>query len=275
MGLKYKDFGKKAGDTLGDDYYSYDRSLEVSTKTSNGTSFKVEGGTDGKDGPISAKFTGGFKAYGLDFKKVSVDSGSRIGVETKFAGVMDGLTLTAVIDTGFGGDFKKRTIKADYSTSGLTVNAEVDTLKSAVTTYASFGVGDISLGGMAKFQGELKDYNAAFAFDGGDFTLSGATTKSLSGVNVGYFQKLGNDTDLGATVSAALADPAAASLEVGCVYTVDANSKIASKINSGGVLSLGCNQAITSGITLGASAEINAARFESDDHKLGLSLTFE
>ena len=46
-------------------------------------SFKVEGGTDGKDGPISAKFTGGFKAYGLDFKKVSVDSGSRIGVETK------------------------------------------------------------------------------------------------------------------------------------------------------------------------------------------------
>ena len=37
MGLKYKDFGKKAGDTLGDDYYSYDRSLEVSTKTSNGT----------------------------------------------------------------------------------------------------------------------------------------------------------------------------------------------------------------------------------------------
>jgi hypothetical protein len=37
MGLtKYSDFGKKSSDTLGSDYYSYDRKLTVKSKASNG-----------------------------------------------------------------------------------------------------------------------------------------------------------------------------------------------------------------------------------------------
>jgi hypothetical protein len=192
-------------------------------------------------------------------------------------GVADGLTFTGVTDCGFGGPDDKTglTIKADYSTSAFTSNNEINVFKSSVKSSLSFGFGDFLVGGMVNYEGDVKDFNAGLAYSGGDFTANLETKKKMSAVSAGYFQKLNDDVNLAATLSAKLADPASASLAVGCVYTIDSQSNVASKIDSGAVLSLGYNQNITKGIKLGASAEINAAKFESDDHKLGLNLTFE
>jgi voltage-dependent anion channel protein 2 len=277
MGLtKYSDFGKKASDTLGSDYYSYDRKLTVKSKTSSGVSFKAEGAVSGKDGPISGKFTGGFKPFdGVEVKKLTLSSKSRLGVEASLKGVADGLTFTVVTDSGFDVVPQGLTVKADYSTSAFTVNNDINVFKSAVKTSASFGFGDFLVGGMVQYEGDVKDFNAGLSYSGGDFSANLETKKKMSTVSAGYFQKLNSDINLAATVSAKLADPSSASLAVGCVYNVDSESEVASKIDSAGVLSLGYNQKITKGIKLGASAEINAAKFESDDHKLGLNLSFE
>ena len=197
--------------------------------------------------------------------------------------VAEGLTFTVKAEEGHDPQKNKGNLLIDYSASGFTTNFDIDVINGpSVTSYGSFGYENFLLGGMAKYNtgvdpgqnAGLQDFSAGAQYDGGDFTFSLVSKKKLATVDASFFQNKG-DTSLAATFSTKVADPKSASMTVGGTYKMDSSTEVASKIDSAGVLSLGCNQTLSKGVTLGTSVSVNAAKFNGESQAFGLSLSFE
>jgi voltage-dependent anion channel protein 2 len=171
----------------------------------------------------------------------------------------------------------------DYATGAFTTNFDIDVINGpSVTSYASVGYENLVFGGSAKYNtgidpgqtAGVNDYSAGFQYDGGDFHASVVSAKKLSTVKANFYQKKG-DVTLGASLNNKLADAKSTKMEVGGVWQKDADTEVAAKINNSGILSLGCNQSLSAGVTLGTSVQLNAAKFNGDSQQFGMSLSFE
>jgi voltage-dependent anion channel protein 2 len=280
---KFKDYGKKAGDVLGDDYYQYDRTLEVKVKTSNGVSFTVEGSIDNKDS-ISASAKAGFKPVdGINVKKFQLTTCGKIVGEASLTDVAEGLTFTVKAEEGHDPQKNKGNLCIDYATGAFTTNFDIDVINGpSVTSYGSVGYESFTFGGMAKYNtgidpgqtAGVNDFSAGVQYDGGDFHASVVSAKKLSTAKANFYQKKG-DVLLGASLTTKLADAKSTKMEVGGVWAKDSDTDVAAKIDSSGILSLGYNQSLSAGVTLGTSVQLNAAKFNGDSQNFGLSLSFE
>lgn len=291
--VKFGDFGKDASDTLGSDWFSYDKKLKVKSKTANGVSFTTEGAISGsvaKPAKISASFKA---ADGITVKKLQATTAGTLLGEASLDGVMDGLKFTVKIQEGKVGGKDKDIgdLAIDYKGDGFESNTKIDVINGpSITKSVSLSYDSFLVGGSASYNSGLDPphssgftkYSVGAGYTDKDFkaavTANGKPGKDGSkwGIDASYSQNFSSEIDIAAVLGIKDVHAPKPTLELGGTYKIDSQSTAAGKLNNSGILSLGYNQKINRNITMLTSAQIDGTKFteDSNDHKLGMSFTF-
>mmetsp|Transcript_22651 Transcript_22651/g.44444 ORF Transcript_22651/g.44444 Transcript_22651/m.44444 type:complete len:281 (-) Transcript_22651:81-923(-) len=273
---KFKDVGGAANDLINNDY-CFDRKFKLKTKSVNGLVLTTEGTLKPKG--VAGKLSASFSPFdGITMKKVCVTTEGRFQTEASLDNALEGVTFTVKAEDGANKP-PAGELCVDYKSANATVNTSVDvcdvngpTLYGASTVaYENFLVGgEVRYNtGFDSTDGSpsVVDYNAAVAYHGGDFVASLSTKKKLSNVTFNLHQRYSKDVELATTYN-----HSSKLLTVGGIYKLDAATLLQGKINSNGIASANAIQAISPGVKLISSVEVDAKNFAGDSHKFGLQL---
>lgn len=277
--LKFKDVSKSANDLLTKEY-CFDRKFKLQTKTANGVQFTTEG-TLIPNKATSGKLTAKFKPFeGISVDKLCVTTAGRFQLEATLENALEGASFTVNAEDG-ANKAPAGAVSMKYANDSFTLNSSVD-IVDGPTLYSAgtFGFEGFVLGGEVKYNTQfddkdavpsLKDYNAALAYTGPDYTVSLNTKKKASEYNLAVHHAVSKDVQVASTFSLA---PSSGNklLTLGGIYTIDRDTKFTGKVDSNGLVSSNFIQTVRPAVKLIASAQVDAKNLESNSHKFGLQL---
>jgi voltage-dependent anion channel protein 2 len=274
----YKDIGKKAADILNDDY-DFTRKLKVKTKTSNGVTFTTEGSM-GANKSILAKLGANFDhSCGISVSKLQVTTQGRLIGEAEIANVLvNNLKLGFKLEDGSNKGTSKQvgSVEAKYIQNNFSFHSLVDIAGRNVTNAGVFHYGNVVFGGHTGFSLEKKkkvsDYGGAIGYKGSDFEATFMTKKFCKNYIASFSHAAGKNLTYSAVFDYD-SKTAANILTIGGRYAADADTTYLSKIDSEGIISLGCIQKLRPFVLLTTSAQIDAKNFDGDAHKFGFGIT--
>lgn len=281
MSVLFKDIGRKANDTLNDDY-DFNRKLKVKTKTLNGVTFTTEGAM-GSRNAILAKLAASFNhPSGLNISKLQVTTHGRVIGEANVANaLMDGLKLTFKIEDGAlknASGIKYRPVGkfgAEYRAKNLSTTTEADFTNNVIGATSVFKYNKFLFGGQAAINIEksaLTDKNFALGYVCSDFNASLSTKKNMNVLSASFNHQLAKNTIYAGVLEFNLKQQTNA-LTLGGRHKPDSETTYCGKINSDGFMSLACIQKLSPFVALTASAHIDVKNIEGESHKFGLGLT--
>jgi len=250
-------------------------SLKLKSKSASGMAFKVEGTKDDKN-TVSGKLESTYTLpSGIAFKETWKTNSVVTTEITAKNQVVKGSKL--VFEAGFSpsAGLKSQTIKADYGAPKFYVDTKLVDYENlsagAVFSYSNFLFGVSSKFSVAK---GFKGYEAAVSYVDKDFTVTSAVSENGDKMAGSIFHKALPTVDAGVRFSYNR-NSGDTTFDVAGAYSLDASTTLKAKIDKSLNLGLAYTQDLRQGVTLGLSANVNAASLEGDGHSLGLSLGLE
>jgi voltage-dependent anion channel protein 2 len=272
----FKDIGKTCSDLLTKDYKTGKNSVEVKSKTSNGVTFTPTAELAG------TKFSGSLKAafavMGID-TETTLNTGGTVASKFEMADALaKGACLTFETETADKGNamLKKALCTLDYKTELFTCKSSYDYFKSQLTATASCVYDGFTLGCSADYgitSGALATYATACQFVQPDFTLVAKLESKKDGAAYTgmYYHKVSGDMQVG-TELVKKSSKAGPDLAFGCMFKLDKDTTIKSKVDSEGILSASYKQKISPITTMTLAATIDTVKMEADKNKFGMAL---
>lgn len=271
---KFGDLGKKVKNLFSDDFDAGEVTLKLNSKAANGMAFKVEGTKDSKN-TVKGKLESSYSlANGISFKETwktnsvvttEVSTKDKLAKGTKF-----------VFEAEFSpspGLKTAQTIKADYGADKFYIDTKLVDYEK-LSAGATFSYSKWLMGASGKFTASkgFQGYEAGVSYVDSDVivtakvnekdTMEGSVFhKATPTINAGV--KLGYNRSTNAS-----------SFGVAGEYALDSTATCKAKIDNSLALGLAYTQELRKGVTLGMSANVNAANLDSDSHSLGLVLGF-
>ncbi|KAF8516842.1 eukaryotic porin/Tom40 [Hysterangium stoloniferum] len=280
----WKDLGKSSNDLLGKDFPIHGTALEVKTKTPSNVTFKVAGSRDSKTtgitGDVEAKYVDG--KNGLTFTQIWTTHNilrTKVELENQIAkGLKLDLETSLIPDKSS----KHAILNAVYKQPGLHSRAFLDIFKGPTFTADTvLGRDGFLLGAEASYnvtEGKITRYAAAAGFSAPEYAVTLHSLSNLTTFAASYYHLVSRDVEAGAkAVYDTKATTSNVHLEVGAKAYLDSAAFIKAKINSGGILSLGCTPGVKAsfGLALDTQKLNDASSPVGPAHKVGASFTFE
>ncbi|CAK4616214.1 unnamed protein product [Aphanomyces euteiches] len=271
----YKDIGKKANDTISDDY-DFSRKLKVKTKSANGVTFTTEGSLAANKS-ILAKLGAAFNhSSGLNVSKLQVTTQGRLIAEADIANaIIDNLKLGFKFEDGGKNAKQVGTVELKYVQDAFTAHTTIDAAGSNVTQNGVFHYENFILGGTTSFSLEkqaVSDYGGALGYKDSDFEASIVAKKLCKNLVTSFVHTPSQDVTYAAVYDFD-SKTGGNTLTVGGRYKADKDTTYLAKIDSEGILSLASIQKLRPFVSLTTSAQVDVKNFEGDAHKFGFGIT--
>jgi len=278
MATAFKDIGKSASDLLTKDFKVGKNTVELKTKVPQGitlTPSATKGG-DKLDGSVKAEY--------------GIAKGMKTEMELATSGVMKCMFEAAdVIAKGMvckvdaatpapgkAGFLSSAAFEAVYKTGPARCQASYDLYKGDLTANASATKSGVSVGAECTYstsKSALAKYAAACQYVQPDFTvamkLSEALAKPGKTFAGTYYHKVSGDMQVGAELSKA-ASKTDVDLAFGCMYKLDKDTTVKSKVDSDGKLLASFKQKLSPLTLITLAAEIDTVNLNEGKHKFGM-----
>ncbi|EQC28467.1 hypothetical protein SDRG_13795 [Saprolegnia diclina VS20] len=275
--LLFKDIGKKAADTLNDDY-DFNRKLKVKTKTANGVTFTTEGALAANK-TILAKLGASFNhSSGINFTKLQVTTQGRLIGEAEIANALvDNLKLGFKLEDGAnkGSARQVGSVEAKYVQDNFSIHSTLDFAGSNVSNAGVFHYENFVLGANTGFSLEksaISDYGGAIGYKVADFEATILAKKLCKNLTASFSHAVNKDVIYSAVFDHD-SKTAGNTLTVGGRYKANAETTYLAKINSEGFVSIASINKLRPYVSLTTSAQIDAKNFDGDAHKFGFGIT--
>ncbi|ETV98828.1 hypothetical protein H310_08332 [Aphanomyces invadans] len=271
----YKDIGKKANNTISDDY-DFSRKLKVKTKSANGVTFTTEGSL-GANKSILAKLGASFNhSSGLNVTKLQVTTQGRLIGEAEINNALvDNLKLGFKLEDGGKNAKQVATVDLKYTQDAFTTHTEIDVAGNNVTQNGVFHYDNFVVGGTTAFSLEkqaVSDYGGAIGYKAADFEASIVAKKFCKNLVTSFVHSPSKDVTYSAVYDFD-SKTGGNTLTVGGRYTADKDTTYLAKVDSEGILSLASIQKLRPFVSLTTSAQVDVKNFEGDAHKFGFGIT--
>jgi hypothetical protein len=284
----YDDLGKNTRDMFSKPFFPGLLKLKVSTKTSDGVKFTVEG--EQKEKAVSATLKAEFKD---DPNGISItekwETNSKISLEVGAKDhVTKGLKFTGKGDVSEkeGGQVYGGEISAEYAHEMLNAKVSVKPIERSVGLELTAGTGGF-VGGLKTSADlnsqKLNDVDAKVGFLGEGYSAEASALKTFrefgfsyyqtvnaSTVVVGSFELKGDNPKPGADPS-----PAGPVFTIGGEYKASADQKYNCKVNSEGKVNVAYSFGLAPGVSAGVAMEVDVNKFGAAGAKTGFSLRYE
>jgi len=261
---KFADIGKKAKD-LFKKQYDYKNEFKVISKSGA----KVETTATQVKGGIQGNVKGNFKDD--LFGDVEIEAGSStLKGQFKKGKVIDGLDITTsgsqdsvAVDTLYSKNMVTGTLKGTYKFSGAT----------AVAASLSVGCDGVTLGGSADIKdGAVKDYNVGAQYATKGIIAALVTAKQGSDLTGSYFQGLGKDATVGASVTSKADN--SRTFTVGGEYKLDKATTLKIKASEKGIVDAAVTHTLSNpALKFNFAAQFDAKAEVLSAQKYGVSFT--
>ena len=236
----------------------------------------------GENKAVKASIKTEFKQGNLVCDNITVSSDSK--VEAKFT-LKEALPKTAL--SFKASDAKKEKgaegvgaeLSAQYADANASLVAKVDALKYSLSAEAAYKANSFVVGASFKTGDggafKVADYNAIVAYKTDKVTAGLQTEKSLSTLKAAYSQAVSADvTTFGSASVPLLAkdDKKGVAIEFGAQYKATKDSTHVGKVSNAGLVSYSYAAPVDALSKITVAAEINAADFASDNHRVGFVL---
>lgn len=269
---KFGDLSKAVKDLFSEDFEAGRVKLTVKSTTTNGVALRVEGSKATDNNAVTAELESKFTTSSGFAIKETWNTKSEVGTEIsakdkafKGSNISAGATFTP--SKGFQ-TFK---IKGDYSADQVTIDTVFD--GKTLTTGGVFQYNHFLLGASAVVDVQrtaLASHTIAAGYTAGDITVN-STIKNGTNVEGSVFHTPRANVKAGVSFGFARGTDDATVLDGVLAYAYDKDTSIKGKINNKLELNLAYKQALRPGITLTLSAQLDASKLNSDQHKLGLA----
>jgi voltage-dependent anion channel protein 2 len=275
----FKDIGKACSDLLSKDFKVGKNTVELKSKTSNGVTFTPSSTKSGDKltGQLAAKYT---FAGGIESEATLTTGGVLSLTLEAVDAITKGLTATFDCETvapGKAGVLSSGKCTVDYKQEMYTGKASYDYYKGDLNAAASAGYLGMTLGCSADYstvKSALTKYAGAFQFQQPDFTFCAKLSESIgkSMVYTGsYYHNVSSGMQVGGELSKA-SDKTDVSIAFGCMYKLDKDTTVKSKVDSDGILTASYKQKISPLSTVTLAAAVDTVSLSENKHKFGMQL---
>jgi voltage-dependent anion channel protein 2 len=277
--IAFKDIGKAASDLLSKDFKVGKNSVEVKSKTLNGVTFTPSATKSGDKltGSLEAKyrFPGNIEA------EATLNTSGVLS--TKFEAIdaiAKGMTATVECETpapGKTGVLNSGKCTFNYKQEMYACKASYDYYKSDLSASATAGITGMTLGCSLDYNTDksaFMKYAGAFQYEQPDFTFTAKLAESIGKNTVytgSYFHKVSNSMQVGGELAKA-SDKESVDIAFGCVYKLDKDTSVKSKVDSDGILSASYKQKISPISTLTLAMAVDTVSLSENKHKFGMQL---
>jgi len=272
---KFADLSKASQDLFKDDFGAGNVKVTLKSRASNGVNLKVEGSkttdTNAVTAELESKFT---NASGVTVKETwNTKNNVTTEVSVKDKGLVgSNLSVAATFSPTVG--FQTFKVKTDYGTDKFGTDSVFD--GKSLTTAGVFQFKHLLVGASTVIdiaKSSLRDYTVGAGYSSGDIVVA-TSLRNGSDVEGSIYHTPRPDIKAGVSCTF-VRGTGETGFDVVGAYAYDRDTTLKAKINSKLALNLAYKQALRPGITLTLSAQIDAARLNSDNHKLGLALCLE
>ena len=282
--MMFKDIGKEVERLLDDDY-SYGPKLEITTR--NKSNVVIIGDGEVINGKVNSSIVASYIGNNFTLDKLRVKSDGRILMEAALrTSNLSKFTVSAEDGRQEPGkplqSFGK--LGCEIVLPKVSLTADVDVINGPlIRTSSLYKYNDnISFGGEAIINShleeglypELSNFNVGFTYRGPDWTIATKTNDLLSSIRVSYLHKMSPKL-----VAASRLDYSLKSnyqkLTFGGKMTLDENSALKFKIDSGAIIAASYQQQLSKICKMNINAEVDAHGWTADSHKFGIHLKFE
>mmetsp|Transcript_17383 Transcript_17383/g.37394 ORF Transcript_17383/g.37394 Transcript_17383/m.37394 type:complete len:284 (+) Transcript_17383:25-876(+) len=272
----FKDIGKSCSDLLSKDFKVGKNTVEVKTKTANGVIFTplATKSGDSVSGSLAAKY---LFPFGVSAETTLTTAGT---LATQLEGaVAKGMILTVDAETGKSAALASGKATLDYKKDMMTCKASYDYYKGEAAAAASGTYGAITVGGSLDYsvpKSAMTKYAAAAEFSAADYSVAAKLSEVLAKADsktyeCSYFHKVSPAMQVGTEVK--MAKGKDVGLAFGCMYKVDKDTTVKSKVDADGILSASYKQKVSSMTTLTLAATVDTVNLnESSKHKFGMAV---